>query len=303
MAELSQTPQTVAQPDRYWLPRITFMFYPDRKFAADKKDAATIYATLADVAPWDIAFSLMSSIGPETILIRKGNDHGEAQLVADRPGTVSVNFLGSRPWPREIYGIPMKIKFVAPVAGLSIRASPRSIELFQFAEIAIELINGDGVSVPTDETREIWLAVDSGGGEFDDNKINISANQYRVTTKFRPFWPGSVRLVAESGGLRGVPTDLTVATPTLILILCGIGGLAGGWLALLSQNAHWPRIPVGIFTGFVLYWLLLFGLVHVPSFPHGVVFNPYSAFVLPLLGGWGGTKVLTFGLKQLGIDW
>lgn len=288
-----------------WSPSVTFLSYPDRKFAANKKDAATIYAMLSadETAPWDMAFNFRSQIGIGTVIIRKGEDHGETQLVSDQPGFVDVTFLSSKPWPREILGVPLKLHFAPPVTALAVRVNPPSVDLFESAEVTVELRNADNLSILTEDDWPVSVAVEAGSGGLDLTQMRIPAKNYFTSTRFRPVWPGSVQIVASSLGLREVHTVVNVLRPTLILVLCGIGGLAGGLVAFWSERARWPRIVIGLITGFVLYWLLVFGLVHIPGFPNGVVFNPFSAAIIALLGGWGGTKTITFALQRLGIKW
>src|SRR5206468_499775 len=120
--------------------------------------------------------------------------------------------------------------------------------------------------------------------------------------KFTPTWPGVVTLVATSPNLPPQSADITVTVPALLLGLCLGGGVIGGLLAYWTQtppSGH--RIWIGLITGFALYWALAFGVVHSESISHALVINPISAVALPLLGGWGGTKVITVVLKALGL--
>ena len=270
------------------------------------KDAATVYANLPpdEVAPWDMLVYVMSSVGslqPEPIVIPKGQNSGKAQLTYDRPAAVSVKFMSSVPWSKGVSGLPLKIAF-GPTK-LKIRPNPPKIGLFESTEIAVQLADANGNSVADDEKREVWLAVESGGGGLEQTSLIIDPNDPRVTTKFRPTLPGAVRLRAESPNLGAAESEITVVTPVLILILCAIGGLIGALVAFYSEkDAKWPRIPIGIVTGFVLYWLLVFGLVLIPKFPHILVFNPFSAVILTVIGGWLGTRVFSIVLQKIGIS-
>ncbi len=289
-----------------WNPALTFMYVPERKIWADMKDAATVYANLPpdEVAPWEMLVYVMSSVGslqPEPIVIPKGQNSGKARLTYDRPAAVSVRFMSSVPWAKGVSGLPLKIAF-GPTK-LKIRPNPPKIGLFESTEIAVQLADANGNSVADDEKREVWLAVESGSGGLDQTSLIIDPNDPRVTTKFRPILPGAVRLLAESPNLGAAESEITVVTPVLILILCAIGGLIGGLVAFYSDtDAKRARIPIGIVTGFVLYWLLVFGLILIPQFPHILVFNPFSAVILAVIGGWLGTKVFTIVLQKIGIN-
>jgi hypothetical protein len=269
------------------------------------KDAATVYANLPpdEIAPWDMLVYVMSSVGslqPEPIVIPKGQNSGKARLIYDRPAVVSVRFMSSVPWAKGVTGVPMKIAF-GPTK-LKIRPNPPKIGLFESTEVGVQLADANGNSVGDDEKREVWLVVESGSGGLDQTSLIIDPSDPRVTTKFRPILPGTVRLLAESPNLGAAESEVTVVTPVLILILCAIGGLIGGLVVFYSdREAKWPRIPIGIVTGFVLYWLLVFGLILIPQFPHILVFNPFSAVILAVIGGWLGTKVFSIVLQKMGI--
>ena len=289
-----------------WNPPLTFMYVPERKIWADMKDAATVYANLPpdEVAPWDMLIYVMSSVGslqPEPIVIPKGQNGGKARLTYDRPAAVSVRFMSSVPWANGVSGLPLKITF-GPTK-LKMRANPPKIGLFESTEVAVQLADGNGNSVADDEKREVWLAVESGSGGLDQTSLVIEPSDPRVTTKFRPVLPGTVRFIAESPNLGAAESEVTVVTPILILILCAIGGLVGGLVAFYTDpNAKWPRIPIGVVTGFVLYWLLVFGLILIPNFPNILVFNPFSAAILAVIGGWLGTKVFSIALQKMGVS-
>src|SRR5438094_2516214 len=65
--------------EKAWNPDLTFLYVPERKIWADKKDAATIYALLPpdELAPWKMFVYMISSEGflaPEALVIPKGQN-------------------------------------------------------------------------------------------------------------------------------------------------------------------------------------------------------------------------------------
>jgi hypothetical protein len=302
-------PMTAAPPVSAvsaWNPPLTFMYVPERKIWADSKDAATVYANLPpdEIAPWDMLIYVMSSVGsldPEPLIIPKGQNSGKARLTYDRPAEVFVKFMSSNPWAKAVAGLPLKIAF-GPTK-LRIVPNPPSIGLFESTELDVELADAHGNPVSDDEEHVVALTVATGSGGLDDSGLKIDPKGFRAVTKFRPILPGTVKFLAESPNLGSGETELAVVTPTLILILCAVGGLMGGLVAYVTdKDAKWPRFFIGVVTGFVLYWLIVFGLVVIPSFPHILVFNPFSAAILGVFGGWLGTKVFTLGLQKIGIN-
>ena len=104
------------------------------------------------------------------------------------------------------------------------------------------------------------------------------ANQGRVITNFTPAWLGIVQFKARSDSLPHASRTVTVTIPYFLIGLCAFGSLLGGLVAFWAeQAAAWQRIVIGLVTGFVLYSAFLFGAVHTPNFPNGLMVNPLSA--------------------------
>jgi hypothetical protein len=66
---------------------------------------------------------------------------------------------------------------------------------------------------------------------------------------------------------------------------------------LTRQGSKWWRAAIGLVTGFVLYWAVIFSVLNV--IPRFIALNPLSAFALSTLGGWLGTEVFNQILKLL----
>ena len=292
-----------------WNPVLKLSYSPsNRTLRAEEDDPATVWASLpGDPARVDMSISIMSDLGPLTpdpIKIPKGERLGHGQLIANHPGAVQVWYQYSSP-PATMRDPPLKINFTHPVWAPKLVPLAPNVGLFEPIEVAVELTSSHDVSVPSDTERQVNLSIELGSGELSPTEVTFKPNESRVITRFIPTWPGAVRLIATSPYLPQVSGDLIVTMPYVLLALCAAGGLAGAVLAFWTEKpaASWQRIPIGLITGFVLYWAFLFGIVHVPNFPHAFVVNPFSAFVLPLFGGWAGTKAISFVLKQLGLQW
>ena len=292
-----------------WTPNIKLNYYPKRALRADEKDAATIYAYLPpdDPAHDDMLIYLSSDIGPPNpapLKIPKGGTMGQATLVTGHPAAIQLWYQWSTP-AAKAPDPPLTIKFSPPVWALRIVPSSPRIGLFESTEIGIELVDSHGISVPADEERPVYLSIGSGTGQLEKGAVKFDSGSGRVASKFIPTWPGAVRLVATTPYLQDASTTFTVATPFWLLLFCALGGALGGLVAFWTEKpaASWQRIPIGLITGFVLYWAFLFGVVSLSSFPHGFLLNPFPAAILSLIGGWIGTKVFTILLKPLGLQW
>jgi hypothetical protein len=291
-----------------WSPVLKLRYYPTRTLRADETDPATIWASLQgdEAAPVDLQVYVGSELGPvnpDPIKIPKGDRIGNARLVSTRPGPVQVWYEWSQP-SGSTPDKPFTINFVPPVWGLSVEPTVPRINLFESAEVGIEPINSNKQPVGSDGQRDVYLSLVSGAGQIVSSQLTFQPNQGRVVTKFIPTWPGIVQFKARSDSLPDAFGTVTVTKPYFLMGLCALGSLLGGLVAYWTeQAATWRRIVIGLVTGFIMYWAFLFGVVHIPNFPSGLLVHPLSAVVLPCIGGWGGTKVITLILKQMGLEW
>lgn len=292
-----------------WNPNLTFLYYPKRPLKADLKDAATICASLPanDPARVDLLIYLMSDIGPltpEPIKIPQGGIMGSATLVTDRPAAVQVWYQYSTPWAKAP-APPLTINFCPPVWAL--RVVPRSpkIGLFDSVKVGVELVDAHGTNVPADEKREVHLSLGSGSGELGDAPPAFDPGSSQIEAKFTPTWPGVVKVIATSPYLQEASGSFTVAPPFSLLLFCALGGLLGGLLAYLTERpaASWLRIVIGLITGFVLYWGILFGPIPLPNVSHAYLLNPFTVTIVAICGGWIGTKVFTLLFSKFGWKW
>jgi hypothetical protein len=288
-------------------PTLKLRYYPARKLRADERDPATVCAILpSDEPAWtDFSVFLMSDVGPltpEPIKIPAGKVRGEGKLVATRPGTVQVWYEYSTP-PATAPADTLKIDFTHPVWAPKLVPTSQTVTLFDSVDVAVELVNYEGTSVPADDERKVDIRIASGLGQLSATEVKFAPNDNRQITKFTPIKPGKVQLIANTTYLPELPpAELSVVTPYGLLALCGLGSVLGALLVYLTdkQSATWKRLVVGFITGYVLYWALLFGVVFIPNFPHVFLLNPFTAVILPLFGGWLGTKVITGILGNFG---
>ncbi|PWT98378.1 MAG: hypothetical protein C5B51_29505 [Terriglobia bacterium] len=280
------------------LPRLALRFSPDRRFLADGKDSATVQAFLltepSGIAG-DLRLKLFDSSGtmqPVPLTIQKGQDSARAQLTYNRPGKVTVEFLGSTP-PAEIEGDrKVQIAFMPPIARVTLEASPPAISLVDTADLVVTLADDQGRPVASDAARRVTLAIQTGRGEITRKELDIPAGQFQARTTFEPSWLGRTSIMAATPNLLTVTAPVDVSAPIGLLLLSLAGGLTGGYLSYLKQKRSGRRrIGIGAVTGFLFYWLCLF--VGLAAIGRGVVINPLSAYALSTLGGWMQTEVFS----------
>jgi len=177
--------------------------------------------------------------------------------------------------------------------------SPSKISLVETPNLVVKLSDHNGVPQNTERERTVILTL-NGPGKLTTAEIVIPKDRASSSTSLRPTGLGTITLEASTAGLIPQEAKLEVSFPWLVLILCLLGGAAGGWTAMLTQKpARRVRILVGVVTGVVIYWVFVFGLVDVPP---GAAVHPLGAFSIPTLGGFMGTQAFTWILNRFGIQ-
>ena len=287
-------------------PQVELRVAPQRKFLADGKDTATVYGLLSGdnaIAASDIKLRLINSGGtmqPPELVIAKGEFSGTAQVVSDHPGEVEVEYLGAVPAVNLVGAEKLAVDFGVPITKMEIKASPPKISLLEASEVVVRLLGSAGIPLATDEARDVFLTIEQGGGQLSANEFSIASGSAEGRTAFKPTGVGEVVLAAASPSLVSVQVPLEVTWPVALLLASALGGLAGGLLAfLMEKEAKWWRSAIGLITGFVLYWAVIF--LGIDALAGSVAVNPLSAFVISVMGGWLGTKVFAPLLKRLGL--
>lgn len=85
----------------------------------------------------------------------------------------------------------------------------------------------------------------------------------------------------------------------MVLILCLSGGVLGGIAARETLKGSIPwRVFIGIIGAIVLVWICVYAVL--PQTHSVIAHNLVSVFVVGIVGGYGGTRVLDFAGKKLG---
>lgn len=195
----------------------------------------------------------------------------------------------------------LEVKFVAPVTTVKFSAVPSRIPLVDKADLVVRLYGSNDKVVPTDVERQISIDLSEPLGSLEPKLVKILAGESEGRANFIPTSKGQVVFTAHTTGFTDLPpVTLEVTIPLLILALSMLGGLIGGMIAYKTDpNSRWWRILLGLVTGFMLYWACIF--VFSSFVPRSLVLNQFSAFCLPVLGGWLGTEVFTLILKKFGF--
>jgi hypothetical protein len=276
---------------------------PDRRLLADGQDAATIYAFLrTGAASEDIRIQLVASLGtvsPNPLVIKKGEFSAQATLVADRIGQARIRYVAEQPAVAIEADPDLQVDFAPPITQLQLRASPPVVSLLDAPQIVVELQDAAGRVVATDQPRRISLYLEKGNGEIAPVEVDVAKDEATGRASFTPWWMGTTTVAAATPAILTKSTTLRVMLPTLLIALTAAGGLVGGVMAFWTKRTRWWRIVIGLFTGFVLYWAMIFGLLQ--SIPRAVALNPLSAFAVAIIGGYIGPQLLGIMAQRFGV--
>ncbi len=288
--------------------QLALRFSPQRGFLANGKDPATVLAFVEtpDGEPntEDVRVNLFDSSGtlaPTPLVVPANTGVGEAKLTSDTVGSVTVEYRGATP-PTQIEGDrTLDIHFEPPIVALELKPSPEQISFVDSCDLLVQLVDETGKPIATQAPRTVSLTLTSGKGVIESKDITIAAGSADGRTTFTPTWWGSMKLAASTPNLLTHEAVVAVGPPWGLLITSLLGGLAGGFLHFLRyRRSKKLRIPIGAFTGMILYWAAL--LFTLTTLARVALLNPISAFLLAVLGGWLGLEVFEPILKKLGLS-
>jgi hypothetical protein len=194
----------------------------------------------------------------------------------------------------------LEIKFGPPITRLELIPNPQDITLLDRSDLFVHLVDDKGKPVRTAEERLISVAVSRGRGEISPKELTILPGHSGGRANFEPVWWGDFQVSASTPNLFSTTVPLKVRLPLAMMGFSALGGMSGGLLVILTRRrTRWWRLVVGLIAGFLFYWILLLGLIHV--LPRGLALNPLTAFTFSILGGWLGIEALTHVLKRLGF--
>jgi hypothetical protein len=308
---------------------------PARTFWADGTDAAEL-TLLVDPVRRNTAFYIQTTLGqvtPNPIVIGAGEPIGTARITSNAVGDATITCVRAVPSVQEEDAPTATVHFRQPITGFELAVTPPRIPSIDRATITVTLQRIPGVPIESDERRTIALTRDK-GGEIVPEDIEIKAGDFKGSAIFQPYDRGVVRISATTPGFPTQFVDLEVALPFLLFLLPPLGGMCGGLVAAVRDgsrrssegtNAAAPaqhavnanatpassrpslfrvdgpfvRVLVGIVTGALLQWALVFDIL--PVLPRPAVMSLVSWFFIPVVGGWLGTEVFRIAATQMGL--
>jgi hypothetical protein len=276
-----------------------------REILADGKDFARLQVYFIDpqgkAAPDDIKVWLSWSNGElssHPLTIKKGESSSETLLTSRSPGEAQVSLVSSSPAYAVDGDGKATVSFDSPIYGIkSLSPNPLVLSLIDCQPLIAQFFDENGHTVQTSKPRPITFSSSTSVVHLEPPSQDVGTNETGAAAFIVPTRSGRSTLEISTPGYE--PQTLVVEiTMWQVLALCFGGGIVGGIAARGKQSASlaW-RAFTGVIGAIVLVWLCVFAVL--PQTQSMVAHNHVSAFVVSIVGGYGGTRVLQLILRKL----
>jgi hypothetical protein len=287
--------------------QLLFINSTGREILADGKDFARLQVHFIDPtgkpAPSDIRIWLSWSNGElsaQPLVIKKGESSSEARFTSSSAGEAVVTLVNSAPkyfvdGQREV-----KVSVVPPIYAIkSSSPDPLVLSLIDCQPLLAQFFDEQGRTVQTGKPRRITFSSSTSVLRLVPSSREVKADEAGASVLILPTWSGRSTLKIFTPGYE--PQTVTVeVTMWSILLLCLGGGIVGGVAARgkLKESFLW-RSFAGVVGAVVLVWFCVYAVL--PQTRSLVAHNHISAFVVSVIGGYGGTRALHFVMNKIGI--
>jgi hypothetical protein len=273
---------------------------------ADGRDFARIGVYYVDPqggpAASDIKIWLTWSNGnlsPQPLIIKKGDTGAEAQWTSLSAVDATVSVVVSAPNYAVAGNRELHVSFVPPIYGIApSNPSPLKLSLIDYEPVVTQFFDREGHTVQTSRLRHVTFISSNPSLHVEPASFDVPANGSGATIYLVPTWSGNSKLDIWTPGYDHQTLEIET-TMWLVLLLCLSGGVVGGIAArdALKGGVVW-RVFVGILGSIVLVWICVYAVL--PQTSSIIAHNLVSVFVVGIVGGYGGTRVLDFAGKKLG---
>jgi len=235
----------------------------------------------------------------QPLIIKKGDVVAETHWSSLSPVDATLSIVNSAPKYPVTVNAKLQVSFVPPIYGIAPTSpNPLKLSLVDCEPVVAQFFDHQGRPVQTSKLRHITFTSSNPSLHLDPESSDITPNQSTTSVFLIPTWSGISDLHVWTPGYAPETIEVRV-TMWLVLLLCFSGGIAGGIAAkdALKASVAW-RIFVGILGAVVLVWICVYAVL--PRTHSIIAHNLVSVFVVGIVGGYGGTRVLDFAGKKLG---
>jgi hypothetical protein len=262
------------------LPELVLWQTPgNRRLLADGRDAARIEAVLNQPAPADLSLRFQDSTGHvqprQPILIPRGQTSASFELATSRVGTVAVQYVGAN-LPLDCReGSQLHMVFAPPVVRMKASVTPERFTCAQQVRLRVQLVNGDGDPVTTDEPRVLQVSIAQGAGKLAGPSMVVPAGEGVAQMWIYPQSSGPMTVTVRSAGMNDAAVDALVNWPVGQVYGAVLGAVAGVGSWWLARRRHPRTGRHGSLAMAEAGWLALAALAGVACY--GLVFVLFRA--------------------------
>ena len=239
------------------------------------------------------------NLSPQPLIIKKGDTGAEAWWTSLSPVDAVVSLVASAPNNAVAGNRDLHISFVPAIYGIApSNPSPMKLSLIDYEPVVAQFFDRQGHTVQTSRLRHVTFISSNPSLHVEPASFDVPANGSGATIYVVPTWGGNSKLDIWTPGYDHQTLEIQT-TMSLVLLLCLTGGVVGGIAAgdALKGGVVW-RVFVGILGSVVLVWICVYAVL--PQTHSIIAHNLVSVFVVGIIGGYGGTRVLDFAGKKLG---
>ena len=291
-------------------------------YRADGADAATITAMLDgnENAPADLKILLEANGGnlsANELVISRGQNQGTVKLTSETAGKIHVQNLGANgnvalECPKEL-----NFEFIPAITKVKLSPEPLKQSLSDPATpFLVKLVNNRDLETATSQACEVLLIADPPDCvSIRPNPVPIKQGSASGEAFLEPRRSGHFKITVSPSSLATPLADRVedgnyIDPPNTGLdIVVLLGGIVGGAVAFATTKDRKnpallaSRLLIGLVIGPLLYWACVFAKPDLVTrtFSQGSLGNQFSAFFIPVVGGYGGTAILTMLLGLFGV--
>jgi hypothetical protein len=285
------------------------VFYPQDSNAltADGHVPASIQVFVDPPIPFTLFFDTAASLTPNPLVFAGQKGDAMANLTSTQPGdftaVVSATSVPSGYVVHTHPPDPPMHHFMPDIQFLRVTtSSEKGVPVNSDVTVTVELLNGQKKPVAAASPVMVNLMMNPGSGMLKPNPLIVMPGQSSNHTSFTA--PASAVYKVDAGWAEARslgPASIMVTAPIGFFAVL-VGGLIGGGIScLIVRRPEWQRLIYGAAAATAVW--LVSGIGVFASVSAALINNSFSAGVLGVIAGLGGTHVLTAILKSLlGVD-
>lgn len=193
------------------------------------------------------------------------------------------------------------VDFVDPIVAISFANPPSRINIVEKATLAVRFVDKNATPIPAHSPLSYRFSANSAKLRVVPAADQTKPGSIDFSTDVTPSALGTVTLEAAVEGLPPVRQSIEI-TGTLLLLLCALGGAAGGLVNHFDrkQKGLLASVVTAVIVSLPITWLYVW--VGLPNLNAAFLHNQLSAVMVAIIGGAAGASGLKTAAKRFGLE-